>query len=275
MSMSTPAAAAHTPTVSAEDIELIDALSGEVEELLAGVEERIRELREFVFGLPFDPSDYVSFLTNIDVPVFLEAMRGVNRFVHTIKGNAGFMGLDKLKTYCHLMEELTVGVMTGKLYLEREGYAIIVQIPNVIGRFFETLAEVYTDVEVPIEGELAEIERVRERLAGCMGDEGVDLATFQKQDLGAVRKTAKAIKVSMDLSEIDQIVGNYQVAVHTVEGMFQAMGAGPDKVREVSQTLNDHLEHLLLAAEDRMVLTRYQRIVSDLSKALGKTSTSA
>lgn len=258
------------PSVSPEDMELIEALSGEVEELLQRVEVQIRELRDYVFALPFDPADYISFLSSIDVAAYQEALRGVNRFVHTIKGNAGFMQLDRLKTYCHRVEELTVGLLGGKLYLEREGYALIEQIPDVIGRFFQRLAEVYRDADVPIDADLAAIQRVQETLAARLGGEEIQLASFQKQDLGSVRKGKTAFKVSLDLGALDRIVADYQGASSTVVGLLQAAGVEPEKITEVTRTLNDHMEQLLVAAQDRMVLTRYQRIVRDLSKALGK-----
>lgn len=258
------------PGPSAEDMELIDALCGEVEELLQGVDEHIRKLRGFIFAIPFDHDDYISFLSTIEVPQFLESLKSVNRFVHTVKGNAGFMNLNRLKTYCHRVEELTVGIMGGKLYLDREGYALIEQIPNVIGRFFERIKEVYSDADVPVERELEEIDRVRERLSKAVGAVEIQLATFQKQDFGLLRKSNKSLKISMDLDRIDKIMGDYQVTIHTVIGLLQAAGADAEKVSEASLALNDHLEELLAAAQDRMVLTRYQRIVTDLSRALGK-----
>lgn len=255
---------------SAEDVELIDALSCEVEELLQGVDEHIRKLRGFIFSIPFDHDDYISFLSGLEVDLFLESLKSVNRFVHTVKGNAGFMNLNRLKTYCHRVEELTVGIMGGKLYLDREGYALVEQIPNVIARFFERIRQTCSDEDVPVERELEEIDRIRERISKAVGATEIQLATFQKQDFGLVRRSNKSLKISMDLAKLDSIVTDYQIAMHTVIGLFQTLGADAEKVSEVTQALSDHLERLLSAGEDRMVLTRYQRIVTDLSRALGK-----
>lgn len=258
------------PGPSQEDVEIIDALCCEVEELLQSAERNIARLRDYVFTVPYDRREYIEFLSGLDIPAYLEALKGVNRFVHTVKGNAGFMKLERLKTYCHRLEELTVAIMGGKLYMDRQAYALIEQIPAVIGRFFDRIKEVYADTDVPVDGELSEIERVKGILQHNMGDEEIALSTFQKQDLGLVRKASKNLKVSLDLKELDKIVGDYQIAVHTVVGILHTLNADADKLSEANKVLNDHLEKLLASAQDSMVLTRYQRIVADLGKALGK-----
>ncbi len=257
-------------TRSAEDIELIQSFLEESESNLPEVERMLEILRPYEFSQPFDLLEYISFMSSRDVQEYKEALRVINRYVHTIKGSAAFMELQNVKQYCHELEELTVALASGRIFLDGEAFSIIERLPSLLTRFFEKISESFDDSELLIDDELMEISQCVRRLQAEVGEVKIRLDEIQDKDFGLVRQARKNIKVSVGLEVYDEMVADFQGISHSVLELLSLKGLDTETVFEISRGLNEHLEHLVLAAQTRIVLSRYHRIVLDLGRSLDK-----
>ncbi len=255
---------------NAEDIELIQSFIEESETNLPDVEKQLEVLRNYEFSQPFELLEYISFMSARDVMEYKEALRVINRYVHTIKGSAAFMNLMNVKQYCHELEELTVALTNGQIYLDGEAFSIIERLPSLLTRFFEKISEKFDDSELDIEQELIDITQCVQRIRAEVGEVKIHLDEIQNKDFGLVRQTKKNIKVSIGLEVYDEMVGDYQSSSHNLIELLRLHSIDPEILFEVSKGLNEHLENLVLAAQTRIVLSRYHRIVLDLGRSLGK-----
>lgn len=257
-------------TRTAEDIELIQSFLEESETNLPEVERMLETLRTYEFSQPFELLEYISFMSSRDVPEYREALRLINRYVHTVKGSAAFMDLQNVKQYCHELEELTVALASGAIYLDGEAYSIIERLPSMLTRFFEKIGESYDDSDLNIDAELKEITLCAQRLHEDVGSDKIHLDEIQNKDFGLVRQTKKNIKVSVGLEVFDAMVSDYQGISHNLIELLRSRGVDTETMFEISRGLNEHLEHLVLSAQTKIVLSRYHRIVLDLGHSLGK-----
>ncbi|MCP4716386.1 MAG: hypothetical protein GY868_14800 [Deltaproteobacteria bacterium] len=253
-----------------EDIEVLLGFCSETEELLSEVDEQVSLLQEFVFYQPFDLSEYIVFLQQLTVADYLEALRSINRFVHTVKGTSAFLELQNLNRFCHQFEELTIDLTNGIIYLEQTAFTLIKQLPNIITRFLEFLKDEHTDAKVQVDAELDEISTCKESLTAAMAGEKIDLSTIQKIDLGLVRQTKKTIKMSLNLDTHDAIIDNLQAAIHETLNMVSMHKMPSEAVFEINKIMNEQLDRIIMSSQAPIVLSRYQRIVIDLGKSLGK-----
>lgn len=255
---------------SAEDVELIQSFIEESENNLPDVEKKLEILRNFEFCQPFEILEYIAFMSSRDVPQYKEALRVINRYVHTIKGSAAFMNLLNIKQYCHELEDLTVALTNGQIYLDGDACSIIERLPSVLTRFFDKISDSYSDTDINIAAELKDIGQCAQRLREEVGEVKIHLDEIQNKDLGLVRQTQKNIKVSIGLEVYDEMVGDYQSISHNALELLRLRGLDAETLFEISRGLNEHLENLVLAAQTRIVLSRYHRIVLDLGRSLGK-----
>lgn len=251
---------------------LIADFASEVEEMLGGLEAAIATMEGFAYNAnPFDMGEYASFLRDVNVAELVEAFRSTNRTIHTIKGNSGFMGFTKLNRYCHTIEELTASISSGKIILSTDAYEIISRAPSIINRFLQAITETMRD-EIEIEPELAEIRNCKEGLLLWLAGREVDLQKLAEADFGKIRKGGRSVKITIDLDHYDRIVQEFQSFAQETAAMLESRGVDPDTLHEVRQGMTEHLDQLVLASQSTIQLTRYPRIVKDLSRSLGKSA---
>ncbi|MCP4716436.1 MAG: hypothetical protein GY868_15050 [Deltaproteobacteria bacterium] len=253
-----------------EDMEVINDFCAEIEELLSDVDTQIEVMQQFVYYQPFEVNDYIAFMQDLNVPEYLEAMRGINRFVHTLKGTSAFMDLMQLNKYCHIFEELTIDLAGGKSFLGPEAFAIIQQLPSIVTRLFGKIKEEYSDENVSIETEVEEIKACQQQVHDLMKGEHVELETIQKKDFGVARQSKKNIKMSLDLAVHDDIVQNFQALTSDLARLLEANAVESESSFQITDAMNQHLDSLIISAQSQIVLKRYQRIVSDLGRSLEK-----
>jgi chemotaxis protein histidine kinase CheA len=256
--------------VTNEDIQLISDFCQEIEELLNNLEKNLQTIENFIFKQPYNYRDYISFMEKRDTPKYLEALKGINRFVHTLKGVSSFMNLQRINRYCHCVEEITIDLTEGRIVMDMRIYALIENIPIIITRFTEKLKKEYTDENVSIDAELEKITQLRQTMLNQINGDKIQLASIQSVDLGIVRNSSKNIKMTINLNVHDEIVQNFQSIIHNTIGMLQNSQIPKDVISDVYNNLNDHLEKLILSAQSKFVFSRYQRIIMDLGNSLGK-----
>lgn len=255
------------------DAGLIADFAAEVEEMLGELEKNAAALNVFAYDRsPFDPSEYSHFMRDHNVSELVESLRAINRTVHTVKGNSSFMGFARLNRYCHTLEELTTGISSGQIILTPEAAEIIARAPSLINRFLQTVTEKLKDDSVEVEGELEEIRNCREALLLTMAGRTVDFKRLTESDLGKLRSSGRAIKINIDLDHYDKIVQDFQSFAQETTGMLEAGGLDADILHEIRQGMTEHLDRLVVASLSKIQLTRYPRIVKDISRSLGKSA---
>ncbi|MCP4213308.1 MAG: hypothetical protein GY765_01570, partial [bacterium] len=200
---------------------------------------------------------------------YIEALRSINRFVHTVKGTAAFMELFKLKEYCHMLEELTLAISSGSIYMNQQAYEIIFQLPSVTTRFFDAINNEYSDKSISIEKDLEEITLCKDSLAGCT-KEKIRLNEIHQKDFGIIRHMKRNIKLPLELHKYDLMVHDYQTITHNIVSLMESRNVPANVIFDIGKSLNVHLEDLVYLSQTPIALSRYQRIVLDLGRSLGK-----
>lgn len=249
---------------------LIGDFCRETEESLDALEQAIAALRPFVFDMHFSMGDYVHFLHGKDLPTMLESLRVVNRLVHTVKGVSSFLDLTRVNTYCHAVEDLTIGLTRGQIYMDSATYGVIVAIPVVLNRFLEAARSLHSDESVSVEAELAEVESCREAILARMGGGGIHYDEVEGKDLGRIRDFKRDLRVNIQLATYDNLLHDYQAFSQDILQTMKASHTDMAVIQRIEKGLTEHLEQLLLASQGEIVLSRYPRLATDLAAHLGK-----
>jgi two-component system chemotaxis sensor kinase CheA len=256
--------------VSNEDIEMINDFCRETETLLEPLENNIDVIKSYVFILPFDRQHYFNFISTLNIQEYLDNFSGINRVVHTIKGVSSFINLPKLNKFCHTAEDLTLSISKGKLILNSKAYEIIARIPVILNRFLETIKKEYSDVNIDIEEDLQEIRDCIAKIESDMDGNVFNLQEFLGKDFGKVRDYKREFQVTIDLSKYDAILQKFQAFSQDTMKSLYAKGLDIESIHTIRNGMTDHLNELIMSSLNKIVLTRYPRIVSDVSRALKK-----
>lgn len=255
-----------------ELVELINDFVRETEESLENLEENIAVVEQYIYTVQkaFSIENYIRYVQGLNIEIFLENLRGINRVVHTIKGVSAFVNLTKINSYCHNVEELTIDISNGKVVLTNDAFEILSKLPIIINRFLEVVSEQYTDESIDIAKELEEINICRERLAEVMGGVVIHFDEIQGKDLGRIRGNRSNLKVTIDLRIYDEIVNDFQAVIQDSQNRLVQSGANRDLTFELRKLMTYHLDRLITSSQSNMVTTRYPRIVKDLGMSLNK-----
>ncbi len=256
-----------------EKLDLINDFVYETESSLDDLDISIKELRNFRYDVDFEFNAYIGFIQGMDIETYIKSLESINRTVHTIKGLSLFLDLDNVNKYCHGVEELTLQLSKGIIYLDFNGFEIIEKIPMIINRFLEVIKEKYTDSSVRIDTEVAQIDKSTEDLTKNMNGKVIHLKDLQGKDFGRVRDQKKDLKVSINLDEYDDILQDFQAFSQDIVSSMTQSGQNREATQNIKRILMEHLDRLVLSARGKIVLSRYPRLVSDLSSSLGKKIT--
>jgi chemotaxis protein histidine kinase CheA len=256
--------------MSNEDIEMINDFCRETETLLEPLEINIDVIKSYVFILPFDRQQYFNFISTLNIQEYLDNMSGINRVVHTIKGVSSFINLPKLNKFCHTIEDLTLSISKGNLILDSKSYEIIARIPVILNRFLEKIKKEFSDTNVDVEDDLQEIRDCIAKLQSDLDGHVLNLQELQGKDFGKVRDYKRNFQVTIDLNKYDAILQEFQAFSQDTMKSLYAKGLDIETIHTIQNGMTDHLNELIMSSLNKIVLTRYPRIVSDVSRALKK-----
>lgn len=249
------------------DSDLILGFCDEVEEMLSQFESNVERLKEFVYDGSLIHEDYLSFLRDKDVREYLEAIEDYNRTVHTIKGTSLFMGLKKLNRYAHALEDVTMGIPSGDVILDKSVYRIINNSTLVFGRFVDKIREEISDTNFSIKDVVDEIDKFKVNTESPILS-GIRLRDLQNKDLGRTRdQTKRKPKLSFDLENFDKLLDDYMLIMNRVN---KAIGKSDGEVVDASEILSEHLNALTNSTQTVFETARYARIVGDLANLQNK-----
>ncbi|NTU59525.1 MAG: hypothetical protein HGA98_00525 [Deltaproteobacteria bacterium] len=255
------------------DPDILADFCAEAEGLIGKLEDDVGRVRACVYSAaPLDMAEYVQFLKQCDPAAYLNQIRSINRALHTVKGLSGFLELAQLGRYCHALEELTTGIASGELILDEGAFAVVSRSPGVLARVLETVAKEQSDAGVDLSAEMEEVRQCRAAGLVLMDGATLDLRGLAAgdKDLGKVRAPKRSISLSVDLDDYDDIVQGFQSFSQDVAALLEAERVDPEVIHQVRQGMTEHLDKLVQVSRSPMVLSRYPRIVLDLSKHLGK-----
>lgn len=253
-----------------ENIELVLDFCRETEGNLNSLDEHLSRLRPFIFALHFDMQQFVNLYQNLNIPEFQDSLHAINRVVHTVKGITSFLDLPNINRYCHKVEEMTLNISNGYVFLSQAAYEVISKIPVVLNRFLEAVKTTYTDGSVSVDKEVREIEETNQRLLSQMKGQRILLDDLHGKDLGRVRDYNRTLKITIDLDVFDKSVQGFQAFVQESLNMLLSHGVPLDVLHFLRSGLTDHLDQLILMSRNELVLSRYIRIVKDLGSSMGK-----
>ena len=250
-------------------VDLIAGFCEEMNEILNEIEECTEIIKSYLYicKCDFNLSDYMYFLGNKDVEEFIEMFKSLNRQIHTLKGNSGILGLSNLNVYCHKLEELTLEISKGNLFLNAEASEIIGKIPIVLNRVLEDLSSKFHDDDITVDDELKEIDKCKDALFGIMGGKQVNLQEIPKRDMGNVRKRKKEIKISLSLEKYDLIIDKFQ---ELSQQFFAILSKANIEESNAYASATEYLNDLIYASQSLIDLTRYTRMVKDMEKSFQK-----
>lgn len=242
--------------------ELILGFCDEVEEMLSQFESNVQRLKGFVYEGSMIHEDYLSFLRNKDVREYLEAIEDYNRTVHTIKGTSLFMGLKKLNKYAHALEDVTMGIPSGDVILDRSVYRIIDNSTSVFGRFVDKIREEVSDNNFSIEEIVNEIDTFKINSDSPVL-QGIRLRDIQNKDIGRTRDNIKRKpKLSLDLEVFDKLLDDYMMIMNRVDKVFANKDS---EAEDASEIMSEHLNELTNSTQTTFDTSRYSRIIGDLA----------
>lgn len=256
-----------------EQQDLINDFISETENSLDDLELNIKELKNYRYELAFEFSEYISFIKGLEIDLYLCSIEAINRIVHTIKGLSLFLGFSNVGKYCHSVEELTLKISKGKIYLDSIAFDIIENIPVILNRFLEVIKEESADKSVSVEKDIDRIDEIANILLNDMDGKIVHLKELKGKDYGRVRDQKKELKVAINLDEYDEILQDFQAFSQDIINIMVQRGIDIESTQNIKRNLMDHLDRLVLSARSKIVLSRYPRLVSDLSRSLDKKIT--
>ncbi len=259
-------------TLDEETIDLINDFIRETETSLESIDESIFNLRQYVFAIPddFEFDMFITHFRGLNVPLYLESIQSINRVVHTIKGISAFIDLNILNAYCHTAEELTLDLSNGKVFLNKDAYEIIELLPIILNRFIENIKEVYNDKEINVKKEIESIKNCRKKLILLMGKEKIHFDELSGKDMGRVRDSRKALKVTIDFDQYNKLVNQFQAFSQDSLSLINNSELASHITSEISNGFTEHLDGLIMSAQSKIILSRYPRIVTDLGSSMDK-----
>ncbi len=259
-------------TIDEETIDLINDFIRETETSLEAIDESILNLKQYIFPIQkdFDFNMFITHFRGLNVPQYLESIQSINRVVHTIKGISAFIDLNVLNAYCHKTEELTLDLANGKIFLNKTAYNIIESLPNILNRFIEKIKEEYVDKGIDVEKEILAVESCRNELINLMGTEVIHFDELSGKDMGRIRESRKALKVTIDFDKYNKLLNKFQAFSQDSLSLIKDSEISKHVVNEINKGFTEHLDGLIMSAQSEMMLSRYPRIVTDLGSTMGK-----
>lgn len=142
--------------------EILDEFIQEAEEIIENLDQELIELEN-------DPTNR-------------ELLNQIFRGMHTLKGGAGFLGLESIINLAHVIESIFDKLRNGELTLDSEKMDAILEGIDIIKNAIETLK---TSNEIPDQEEIAEIlnklHALLEQKSSCEAQEGETTDTHQDQ----------------------------------------------------------------------------------------------
>ena len=153
-----------------------------IEIFTAESEELIQAMEEGLLALENDPTD-------------AEQIHSVFRAAHTIKGNAGFVGLEELIDYAHLQENILDKLRQGQLEVS----------PKVISLLLESVDVLKGMIEASLSGTQADETRIQEMESQLQTLAGQKEAIEERPATAADEETApeepRLVKINLALNE--------------------------------------------------------------------------
>lgn len=103
--------------------------------------------------------DLVQLETN---PRDAELINSVFRAIHTVKGNSGFLGLQKLEELCHKTETMLDKVRNGNLSLDEKTTNVLLSAVDATRRLLKSVEDTGEEGDQDISSEVAQISEVLE-----------------------------------------------------------------------------------------------------------------
>ena len=243
----------------------------EAEDTIEEMEQSIGKLEDFSFkGDPSSQTQVDAFYHEKNVGVFAEILKQINRNLHSLKGVSAIVGLKQFSDFCHLLEDVTGGIYLGNLIFTDPLRDHLGEIPGMMTHFLQRIAEDHSDGDVAIHVEQDKIITWLEEAKSRQKASQINIKQMSQQDFGEVREVQRQAKISLDLDTFDQIVQDFQSFTQRMNQILKNTDLALDLKNEVRNHLTHHMNDLITASQSKMVLKRYNRLVSDLSRSLGK-----
>src|SRR5260221_11464125 len=94
-------------------------------------------------------------------PTERETLSRVFRTLHTVKGTAGFLGLQKLQAVAHAAENLLSKLREGELLFKADIASALLSVVDAVRRMLEAVEASETDGEADFTGLIETLERLR------------------------------------------------------------------------------------------------------------------
>ncbi len=248
-------------------VDLVLGFCEEVNGYLPEIEKCTESIQTFSYEPDLELADYIYFLSGKDINEYIEQFKSLNRYVHTLKGNSSIIGFTQLNKYCHTLEELTVNIAKGDLYLNNEASDIISRISIIIGRFLEEISTTQSDENVSIDEDLKDIGECKQSLTDKMQGKQIHLSDIPKRDIGKVRAREKEVKLSVSLKTYDTLIDKYQ---DLSQQFFRIMREYNIEDVNVYTASVDYFNEIISASQSLIDLSRYSRMVKDMERSLHK-----
>jgi two-component system chemotaxis sensor kinase CheA len=247
---------------------IIRTFSGESDELIA-------EMEQSAIALESHPRD----------DKFLEA---IFRGAHTLKGNAGSLGLASVAKFTHALEDLLQRFRNGSPRVTRQGVTLLLRsidalrqmLPVAIAgkeeleaehaALLEQLVEAASDPNQPQAHTTLQTEPNADRIAAS------DRAGWRGEP-GAIPERSNTIRV--DIQKLDHML-NLAGEITIAQGRLRQVLEEPATFRDEALEAQGHLERLSLDLQEQImkirmvavgpIFRRYTRIVRDIAVAAGK-----
>ena len=251
--------------------DLIQDFSVEAEEAIESIDKSIPALKEYVFsGEPKNIMELEDFFRGKPFQTFQVAWNAINRMLHSLKGLSAMIGLGKFSRFCHSLEELTTGISSGSLVFSNDSFTILQYIPGLMTGFLSQIDEDQTDENLDVDPELQKIRQCLDNSKNALRGQTLNFRNLQNVDTGEIRNTQRHVKISIDVEDYDKLVQAFQSFAQSAVHLLDAEGIHSEITQHIRSGLTHHMNELVVASQSNMVLNRYSRMVSDLSRSLGK-----
>ena len=132
--------------------------------MLDSEEEQDQLIREFLLECRDGVDRLDRDLASLDQdPTNIEALSGVFRTFHTIKGTAGFLAFPKLASIAHAAENLSIGLRNGNLALNTGRAIALRQIVDTLRLILSSIGTTRTEGDLDCERLLEDLGRLQQR----------------------------------------------------------------------------------------------------------------
>ncbi|ABQ26868.1 chemotaxis protein CheA [Geotalea uraniireducens] len=200
--------------------------------------------------------------------------------LHTLKGNAGMMGLTPLQQYVHKMESVLKQVVDGSLSLTSNLFESFYSAINSLRESLEKLAKNSAE-PLDFSDELTLLEYLVS--GGAERNGGISYGREKKDDFGYITQKSNTLKVNFEkLDDLLNLVGELVIQRTTLLA-FEAKLKETVKDRAVIEAFSESSQLIGKSAADlreaimkvrmlpvKVVFQRFNRLVRDLSHKHGK-----